>query len=81
MGWHLVELWKDTIRGGLSSWLSGKESACPAGDTGDVAQSLGWEGLLEKEMATHSSTLAREIPWTEESWWATVHGVIRVGQD
>ena len=29
-------------------------------------QSLGWEDLLEKEMATHSSTLAWKIPWTEE---------------
>ena len=29
-------------------------------------QSLGWEDLLEKEMATHSSILAWEIPWTEE---------------
>ena len=25
-------------------------------------RSLGWEGPLEKEMATHSSILAREIP-------------------
>ena len=29
-------------------------------------QSLGWEDLLEKEMALHSSILAWEIPWTEE---------------
>ena len=29
-------------------------------------QSLGWENSLEKEMATHSSILAWEIPWTEE---------------
>ena len=29
-------------------------------------QSLGWEDALEKEMATHSSTLAWKIPWTEE---------------
>ena len=29
-------------------------------------QSLVWEDLLEKEMATHSSILAWEIPWTEE---------------
>ena len=29
-------------------------------------QSLGQEGPLEKEMATHSSILAWEIPWTEE---------------
>ena len=27
---------------------------------------LGWEDLLEKEMATHSSILAWRIPWTEE---------------
>ena len=29
-------------------------------------QSLGWEDPLEEEMATHSSILAWEIPWTEE---------------
>ena len=28
--------------------------------------SPGWEDLLEKEMATHSSILAWKIPWTEE---------------
>ena len=27
---------------------------------------LGWEDPLEKEMATHSSTLAWKVPWTEE---------------
>ena len=29
-------------------------------------QFLGWEDALEKQMATHSSILAWEIPWTEE---------------
>ena len=29
-------------------------------------QSLGQEDLLEKEKTTHSSILARRIPWTEE---------------
>ena len=29
-------------------------------------QSLGWEDPLEKEMATNSSILAREIPGTED---------------
>ena len=29
-------------------------------------QSLGWEDLLEAEMATHSSTPAWKISWTEE---------------
>ena len=39
-------------------------------------QSLGPEDPLEEEMATHSSILAWEIPWTEEGvWWVTVQGV------
>ena len=29
-------------------------------------QALGWKDPLEKEMATHSSILAWQIPWTEE---------------
>ena len=29
-------------------------------------QSLGWEGLLEKEIATHSSIFSWKISWTEE---------------
>ena len=40
-------------------------------------QSLGWEDPLEKEMATHSSTLAWKIPWTRGAWWAIVHGVAK----
>ena len=34
---------------------------------------LGWEDPLEKEMATHSSTLAWKILWTEEPGGATDH--------
>ena len=30
-------------------------------------QSLSWEDPLKEEMATHSSILAWDIPWTEES--------------
>ena len=40
-----------------------KESTC---NVGDWVQSLGREDPLEEEMATHSSTLAWRIPWTEE---------------
>ena len=43
--------------------------------------SLSREDLLEKEMATHSSILAWEIPWTEGAWQATVHRAARVGHD
>ena len=38
-------------------------------------QSLGREDPLEKERAIHSSTIAWKIPWTEEAWQATVHGL------
>ena len=40
-------------------------------------RSLGWENPLEKEMATHSSILAWEIPQTEEPGEAKVHGVAK----
>ena len=44
-------------------------------------QSLGWEDLLEKEVATHSSTLAWKIPWTEESGTPQPMGSQRVRHD
>ena len=47
----------------LSGGSDGKESACNAGDPGSIPV---WEGPLEKEMVTHPSVLAKEIPWTEE---------------
>ena len=47
----------------LPGWLSGEESACYAGTQ---VGSLDQEYPPEKEMATHSSIPAWEIPWTEE---------------
>ena len=44
-------------------------------------QSLGWEDLLEKEMATHSSILAWKIPWMEEPGRLQSMGSQRVGHD
>ena len=44
-------------------------------------RSLGWEDPLEKEMATHSSTLAWKIPWTEEPSRLQSMGSQRVGHD
>ena len=43
-------------------------------------QSLGREDLLEKGMATHSSSLAWEIPWTERGGQQSM-GSQKVGQD
>ena len=54
-------IWEVT---GLPRWLSGKESACQAGDSGWIPE-LG-RSSGEKEMATHSSILAWEISWTED---------------
>ena len=42
-------------------------------------RSLGWEDPLEKGMATHSSTLAWKIPWTEEPGGPQSMGSLRVG--
>ena len=44
-------------------------------------RSLGWEDPLEKEMATHSSTLAWKTPWTEEPGRLESLGSQRVGHD
>ena len=44
-------------------------------------RSLGWKDPREKEMATHSSTLARKIPWTEEPGGLQSMGSQRVGHD
>ena len=44
-------------------------------------RSLGWEDTLEKEMATHSSTLAWRIPWTEEPGRLQSMESQRVGHD
>ena len=44
-------------------------------------QSLGQEDSLEKEMATHSSTLAWKIPWMEEPGALQSIGSQRVGHD
>ena len=43
-----------------------KNPPANAGAKGDSGSILGWEDLLEEEMATHFSILAWKIPWTEE---------------
>ena len=51
----------------------------PPANPGDT--SLGWEYPLEKEMATHSSILAWEIPWTEKPRGLQSTGLQRVVHD
>ena len=53
---------------GLPGGSDSKEPACDAGDLRMMqVQSLGQKDPLEEKMAAHSSVLAWEIPWTEES--------------
>ena len=44
-------------------------------------RSLGWEDPLEKEVATHTSTLAWRTPWTEEPGELQSIELQRVGHD
>ena len=44
-------------------------------------QSLGWEDLLERKMATHSSILAWRIPWTDKPGGLQSMGSQKVRQD
>ena len=46
-----------------------------------LVRSLGQEDFLEKEMATHSSILAWEIPWTKEPAGLQSMGSQRVKRD
>ena len=50
--------------GGLAWWFSSKRICLPRQEM--WVQSLRWEDPLENGMATHSSVLGWEIPWTEE---------------
>ena len=57
---------------GLPWWLSGKESACNVGDLGLVP---GLRRSPEEDIATHSSTLAKENPMDRGARQAAVHRV------
>ena len=46
-----------------------------------LLDNLGWDGSLEKRMATHSSVLAWRIPWAEEPGGLQSKRSQRVGQD
>ena len=60
---QLIKVNSSFTHQGFPGGSAGKESACSAGDPGSIP----WLGRSpEKEMATHSCTLAWEIPWTEE---------------
>ena len=50
-------------------------------NAGNLSSIPGWGRSLDKEMTTHSSTLACTIPWTEEPDRRQFMGMRRVGHD
>ena len=55
-----------------------KNQPANAGDIRDAGPIPGWEDPLEKGLATHSSSLAWRIPWTEEPGRLQSMGLQRV---
>ena len=53
----------------------------PSVNAGDVSLISEREDPLEKEMATHTTTLAWEIPWTEEPDGLQSMGLQRTGHN
>ena len=70
----LLERGKNKIEQGISTLLKHRKMETQI-------RFLGQEDPLEKEMATHSSTLAWRIPWTEEPGGLQSVGSQRVGHE
>ena len=64
--------------GGFPSDSDDNASACNAGDLGLIP---GLGNSLEKEVATHSSTLAWKIPWVDEPGRLQSMGLQKVRHD
>ena len=63
----------------MTQWV---KNLLPIKETQEMqVRSLGWDKLLKQEMATHSTILARKIPWTEESGGLQSMGSQRVRHD
>ena len=60
------------------SWLSGKESACNAGDLGSIPE---MERSPEVGNGTSLQYFYLENPMDREAWWATAHEAARVRHD
>ena len=81
--WHTVKiLFAKVIKSApFSTFLVAQRVKCLPIMRETWVQSLGQEDPLEKEMATHSSTLAWKIPWMEELGSLQSMGLQRVRHD
>ena len=66
---------------GLSQWLSGKESACDAEDTGDLDSIPGSRRSHREGNGYPLQYSCLGNPMDREAWWATILGSQRVGRD
>ena len=73
--------WWAAVYGVAQSWTRLKRLSSSSTLQETRVQSLGWEDLLEKEMATHPSIFAWKIPWMEEPGRLQSMGSQRVGHD
>ena len=64
--------------GGFSGGSAAKESACSAGDPGLTP---GWGRSPGEGNGNPLQYPCLENPMDRKSWWATVHGVVRVGHN
>ena len=71
----------DSIIPEIQAFLVAKMVKCLPAMQETRVRLLGREDPLEKEMATHSSTLTWKIPWTEEPGRLWSMGLQRVGHD
>ena len=76
--WHLFKVFPGFPKE-MSTEIRTVKRLLPMQET--LVRTLGWEDPLEKEMATHSSTLAWKIPWTEEPGRLQSMELQRVGHD
>ena len=60
---------------GLPQWLSGKESACNAGATGDLGSIPGWRRSPGGGRDNPLQYSCLENPMNRGTWWAIVHRV------
>ena len=63
----------------MSIFPGGSDGKASAYNVEDLGSIPGWEDILEKEMATHSSILAWKISWTEDPGRLQSTGLQRVG--
>ena len=65
------------VGGGFPQWLSGKEPACGSGDAGDLSLIPGSGRFLGEGDSNFLQHSCLENPMDRETWWATVHGVMK----